>query len=177
MRHRQTKGAATDMFSLQPLRHTSTLPGCPHGGDMATGRYRRSGVNDEADRERPLPTPSEPFRSLTERSTALAQSHQFEHVLGMSARPQRTALLDADPLENAENRLKFINCRPGVRVFTRSGPIAAVRVAVSSSKFQDVPHCQLRPPPTDDLGRPSGRAGWPDPNRDARERLCPLQTR
>ena len=59
---------------------------------------RRSGVNDEADRERPLPTPSEPFRSLTERSTALAQSHQFEHVLGTSARPQRTALLDADPL-------------------------------------------------------------------------------
>src|SRR6266481_4788161 len=26
VRHRQTKGAATDMFSLQPLRHTSTLP-------------------------------------------------------------------------------------------------------------------------------------------------------
>ena len=26
MRQRQTKGAATDMFSLQPLRHTSTLP-------------------------------------------------------------------------------------------------------------------------------------------------------
>src|SRR5690349_24896808 len=61
-------------------------------------RSRRSGVNDEADRERPLPTPAEPFRSLTERSTALAQSHQFEHVLGTSARPQRTALLDADPL-------------------------------------------------------------------------------
>src|SRR6201981_1034000 len=47
---------------------------------------RREGVNDEADRERPLPPPSEPFRSLTERSTALAQSHQFEHVLGTSAR-------------------------------------------------------------------------------------------
>ena len=26
MRHRQTKGAATDMFGLQPLRHISTLP-------------------------------------------------------------------------------------------------------------------------------------------------------
>jgi hypothetical protein len=26
VRHRQTKGAATDMFGLQPLRHTSTLP-------------------------------------------------------------------------------------------------------------------------------------------------------
>src|SRR6266478_1601355 len=26
--------------------------------------------------------------------------------------------------ENAENRLKFINCRHVVRVFTRSGPIA-----------------------------------------------------
>src|SRR5437667_9555446 len=65
------------------------------------GWFRRSGVNDEADRERPLPTPSEPFRSLTERSTALAQSHQFEHVLGASARPQRAAPLDADPLFGA----------------------------------------------------------------------------
>src|ERR1700720_3156119 len=26
VRHRQTKGAATDMFGLQPLRHTPTLP-------------------------------------------------------------------------------------------------------------------------------------------------------
>ena len=26
VRHRQTKEAATDMFDLQPLRHTSTLP-------------------------------------------------------------------------------------------------------------------------------------------------------
>jgi hypothetical protein len=26
MRHRQTKGAATDMFGLPPLRHTPTLP-------------------------------------------------------------------------------------------------------------------------------------------------------
>jgi hypothetical protein len=26
IRHRQTKGAATDMFDLKPPRHTSTLP-------------------------------------------------------------------------------------------------------------------------------------------------------
>jgi hypothetical protein len=26
LRHRQTKEAATDMFDLKPLRHTSTLP-------------------------------------------------------------------------------------------------------------------------------------------------------
>jgi hypothetical protein len=26
LRHRQPKGAATDMFSLQPPRHISTLP-------------------------------------------------------------------------------------------------------------------------------------------------------
>ena len=71
-------------------------PGALHRS--RNGWLRRSGVNDEADRERPLPTPFEPFRSLTESSTALAQSHQFEHVLGTSARPQRTALLDADPL-------------------------------------------------------------------------------
>ncbi len=35
LRHRQTKGAATDMFYLTPPRHISTLPfstemGCPH---------------------------------------------------------------------------------------------------------------------------------------------------
>jgi len=29
VRHRQTKGAATDMFDLQPPRHTSTLPLVP----------------------------------------------------------------------------------------------------------------------------------------------------
>jgi len=28
LRHRQTKEAATDMFDLKPLRHTSTLPNC-----------------------------------------------------------------------------------------------------------------------------------------------------
>src|SRR6266478_4730811 len=39
----------------------------------------------------------------------------------------------AEPVmaENAENRLKFINCRPGVRVFTRSGPEAAIRLSYS----------------------------------------------
>jgi hypothetical protein len=29
VRHRQTKGAVTDMFDLQPPRHTSTLPNLP----------------------------------------------------------------------------------------------------------------------------------------------------
>jgi hypothetical protein len=28
LRHRQTKGAATDMFYLTPPRHISTLPKC-----------------------------------------------------------------------------------------------------------------------------------------------------
>jgi hypothetical protein len=31
LRHRQTKEAATDMFSLQPPRHIPTLPNCPPG--------------------------------------------------------------------------------------------------------------------------------------------------
>src|SRR5438270_13691721 len=31
VRHRQTKGAATDMFGLQPPRHISTLPGSVDG--------------------------------------------------------------------------------------------------------------------------------------------------
>jgi hypothetical protein len=29
VRHRQTKGAGTDMFDLQPPRHTPTLPSSP----------------------------------------------------------------------------------------------------------------------------------------------------
>jgi hypothetical protein len=40
LRHRQTKEAATDMFSLQPPRHISTLPIAMHRGSMADGRFR-----------------------------------------------------------------------------------------------------------------------------------------
>ena len=35
VRHRQTKGAATDMFGLQPLRHTPTLPEDLHAVERA----------------------------------------------------------------------------------------------------------------------------------------------
>src|SRR6266850_6039589 len=41
--------------------------------------------------------------------------------------------------ENAENRLKFINCRPGVRVFTRSGSSAAP--ARERTSVRKPPHC------------------------------------
>ena len=34
--------------------------------------------------------------------------------------------------ENAENRLKFINCRQGVRVFTRSGSIADLQAGINA---------------------------------------------
>src|SRR5215813_7267305 len=37
MRHRQTKGAATDMFDLPPLRHISTLRTSPVAGRPAEG--------------------------------------------------------------------------------------------------------------------------------------------
>ena len=37
-------------------------------------------------------------------------------------------------------------------------------------------HFQRRPPPMDDPERPIERAPWPDPNRDARWRLCRLET-
>jgi hypothetical protein len=95
-------------------------------------RNRRSGVNDEADRERPLPTPSEPFRSLTERSAALAQSHQFEHVLGTSARPQRTGLLDADPLFPGR-----ANSGPHPRRFSSSTGEANRVLASGAGAFRD----------------------------------------
>ena len=39
LRHRQTKGAATDMFGLQPPRHTPTLP----SADLAGGIRNRVG--------------------------------------------------------------------------------------------------------------------------------------
>src|ERR1700730_16576234 len=42
LRHRQTKGAATDMFYLTPPRHISTLPNC----DKQACRWRvRSSLN------------------------------------------------------------------------------------------------------------------------------------
>jgi hypothetical protein len=48
LRHRRTKGAATDMFYLTPPRHISTLP-CvtsitgPHGVNVRSASNRRSG--------------------------------------------------------------------------------------------------------------------------------------
>src|SRR5712675_2626602 len=38
VRHRQTKEAATDMFDLQPLRHTSTLPSAAVPARQRRGR-------------------------------------------------------------------------------------------------------------------------------------------
>jgi hypothetical protein len=37
LRHRQTKGAATDMFSLQPPRYISTLPDSDRIADIPEG--------------------------------------------------------------------------------------------------------------------------------------------
>jgi ATP-dependent DNA ligase len=42
LRHRQTKGAETDMFDLQPLRHISTLPEAAVTAMQRSGRYRRN---------------------------------------------------------------------------------------------------------------------------------------
>jgi hypothetical protein len=39
LRHRQTKEAATDMFSLQPPRHISTLPIATCGPKTVVGRF------------------------------------------------------------------------------------------------------------------------------------------
>jgi hypothetical protein len=76
--------------ACRPVYHSSGANGCfsicggnAHPGSGMAARH-----------------PSEPFRSRAERDSfaALAQSPQFEHELSTSARPQRTALLDADPL-------------------------------------------------------------------------------
>jgi hypothetical protein len=40
LRHRQTKEAATDMFSLQPPRHISTLPNFGHSPALPAGLFR-----------------------------------------------------------------------------------------------------------------------------------------
>jgi hypothetical protein len=47
LRHRQTKGAATDMFSLQPPRHIPTLHKAAQslrGGMSGAGGRRRNGT-------------------------------------------------------------------------------------------------------------------------------------
>ena len=45
VRHRQTKGAATDMFDLQLPRHTSTLP-----RSLGVGINARCGYNGSSNR-------------------------------------------------------------------------------------------------------------------------------
>ena len=65
VRHRQTKGAATDMFNLQPLRHTSTLP---KGGPL-----------------RPLTGASTLDEQLTAAGQALLALHQLGCLRELSA--------------------------------------------------------------------------------------------
>ena len=47
LRHRQTKGAETDMLSLPPPRHISTLPNLPFRGEAGKVRNRREGVIEQ----------------------------------------------------------------------------------------------------------------------------------
>ena len=72
--------------ACRPVDHSSGANGC----------FSSCGGNAHPDREWQLAT----LLSHSERDSfaALAQSPQFEHELSTSARPQRTALLDADPL-------------------------------------------------------------------------------
>ena len=57
-------------------------------------------------------------------------------------------------------------------VVTTLMTIANIR-SVGVSKVSEVAaRCQPRALPSDGSGRPFGRAKWPDPNRDARGRLC-----
>ena len=45
LRHRQTKGAETDMPGLPPLRHTSTLPTCAVRRSHREGLFRGRKTN------------------------------------------------------------------------------------------------------------------------------------
>jgi len=56
LRHRQTKEAATDMFDLKPLRHTSTLPNCE---ELTPGTHFPFAPNNRhgaAETKRPSPS-------------------------------------------------------------------------------------------------------------------------
>src|SRR6266403_2202018 len=50
LRHRQTKGAATDMFYLTPPRHISTLPNSDLGGRGCEVRFTPMSRHREFDR-------------------------------------------------------------------------------------------------------------------------------
>jgi hypothetical protein len=51
VRHRQTKGAATDMLGLQPLRHISTLPAVAvHLAEPKVAFANKQGTRPEVDR-------------------------------------------------------------------------------------------------------------------------------
>src|SRR6266852_4929517 len=66
MRHRQTKGAATDMFGLQPPRHTSTLPAASYGArprTTATGVRRDKAALSSGCKAHPATAPAGSNRS------------------------------------------------------------------------------------------------------------------
>jgi hypothetical protein len=73
LRHRQTKGAATDMPGLLPPRHIRTLPVCVLA---ASEGYRQHATIPD-----PQPVRHEPLLSAAFRSTVDAAGHRLENPL------------------------------------------------------------------------------------------------
>ena len=75
LRHRQTKGAATDMFYLTPPRHISTLP---NSSFWPGACYFRSTPNNGHHQTGPVG----PFRAQKRTHAARQKEASFVHMLG-----------------------------------------------------------------------------------------------
>src|SRR5215216_900907 len=82
LRHRQTKGAVTDMFDLKPPRHTSTLPRSPsrnHSSTLADQLFQNA-------HSRPAPT-IQPVRVSLASKNSLNTGIEAEYLSPAQAAP------------------------------------------------------------------------------------------
>src|SRR5687768_12284367 len=83
-------------------------------------------------------------------------------------------LLSSDTLARCGH---FLNCDHfPPRLSRKSTRWKVPRLWGTPTVSEVAPHFPLQPPPLDDPGRPTERAPWPDPNRNARWPLCQLET-
>lgn len=82
LRHRQTKGAATDMFYLTPPRHISTLPIATESGP--TDHFRSAPRNGHRQTG-----PFGPVRAMKRLMQSGKTSASFDHLIGAREQGRR----------------------------------------------------------------------------------------
>jgi hypothetical protein len=104
LRHRQTKGAATDMFYLTPPRHISTLPFSDLGVRSCEVRFASMNWHREFDG---LALPVKLRRTVVSAAFSQSATRHSPSTFGMPSRKQ--AVGDAGPLQMLALRVKTSN--------------------------------------------------------------------